>query len=164
MHFALPHSLAPSSLLRTDVRPASAARFGGWILKVARDPFTGARTCTLRAHRMAFDKGAVGFGFSPRLDTFEAVYRVDSGPPHAWRANVMTLAAHGVVFQTDDLPNPSGGLVILPISALRDAREVWIRPSPRSRPTAFRLQHLASALEVAQRRGCSPEFLGVEAP
>ncbi len=146
-----------------ELRPPAGdvrGRIGPWTLEVKRDQFTGQISCSLQAPRMRFDRAAVTFRFSPRTETFDAVYRVDAGPPHSWRLSAMALAAHGVPLQTDDARNPSGGLVTLPYSALVGGKTVWIRPSAKARAWPFKIEDLTSAVNTARSSGCGADFTG----
>ena len=166
MHIDLPRGINPAAIFQLH-RPMRSAglgrhRFGPWTLEIQRDAFTGVLSCSLRAHRMVFMHASVAFQFSPNLNTFDADYRRDSAAAMPWRTNLMALAGHGVRFQTDDLRNPSGGLVAIPYNAIMGAQAVWIRPSPRSTPVRFKVDRLPIALEVAKRDGCDRSLLGAE--
>ncbi|QUD90434.1 hypothetical protein [Phenylobacterium montanum] len=138
-------------------------RFGPWTLNVKHDRFTGQVSCVLSAPRMSFDRAAVTFQFSPHTETYDAVYRVDTGPAFSWRLSAMALASHGVKLETDDPTNPSGGRVILPYSAVVGGKTVWIRPSDKKRAWPFRIDDLAPAVAAAKTAGCGAGFVGAVA-
>ena len=150
----------PVAFMRHENAPDRRDRIGQWALDVKRDSFTGTVSCSLKAPRMSFDRAAVTFQFSPRTETFDAVYRVDAGPALSWRISAMALAAHGVRLQNDDALNPSGGRVILPYSAVVGAKTVWIRPGPKARPRPFTIEGLSTAVAAARQAGCGADFTG----
>jgi len=158
--FHLPAWLGHPVELRRPAGGEARGRIGPWTLQVKRDGFTGQVTCSLVAPRMSFDHAAVTFRFSPRTETFDAIYRVDAGPAHSWRPNAMALAAHGVQLQSDDARNPSGGRVTLPYTALVGGKTVWIRPSAKARAWPFRIEELTSAVNAAKSSGCGADFTG----
>ena len=133
-------------------------RIGQWTLEIDHDPFTAQTSCRLHARSMTYGPAAMTFQFSPDQNTFDAIYRIDDGPPTPWRINAMTLASRGVVLQTDDLTNPSGGKVFAPTSALADAHSITIRPSPYARARTFNLADLPAALQAGAAAGCGAEL------
>ncbi len=112
---------------------------------------------------MSVGHGAVKFRFSPRLDTFDAQYRLDGGSATPWRVNIMTLAANGLSLGTDDPRNPSGGVVTLPLKVLGDVRKVWIRPRSHGSAAVFQIDRLRLVLTVAERQGCGADIFGTDA-
>lgn len=136
------------------------SQIGQWTLDVKHDPFTAAVSCTLRAPHMTFEHAAVSFRFRPDTDTFNAMYRVDTGPAYSWRISAMALAAHGVQIQNDDIRNPSGGKVTVPYNALVGGKVVWVRPGPKVAATPFKIDDLPTAVTAARSQGCGVEFAG----
>ncbi|HEY2661069.1 MAG TPA: hypothetical protein VGI79_15210 [Caulobacteraceae bacterium] len=171
MAIALAYDLYPPSWLghpvelhrsHKDHGPNGKGRsqIGQWTLDVKHDPFTGTVSCALRAPRMSFEHAAVSFRFWPSIDTFDAMYRIDSGPAYSWRISALALAAHGVKLQADDARNPSGGKVTVPYNALIGGKTIWVRPSPEAAATPFKIDDLPAAVAAARSQGCTAEFAG----
>jgi hypothetical protein len=135
----------------TDAR---TIQLGRWSLELAADRFTGTIACRLRVSKAVFDEKAATFEFGHSVDTSDAFYRIEDGPVLAWRSLIPSLVAQGVKVQNDDLANPSGGRVPIPLKLLSDARSVEIRPDVHHRPKLFKLNGLQSAIERANERGC----------
>lgn len=127
----------------------------GWALRVQADRFTGAHSCRLFRGAMDVQRQALVVHLPTRLDTAGAVYRVDGGPTVPAVADDGELAGMGFALHNDDLDNPSGGLVRIPLRRLAAAGEVQIEPAPGRRPLKFKLGGLAAALAAARQAGCA---------
>ena len=135
---------------------------GGWFIQVEGDRFSGQIRCHLSAPRMVFSSGAVRFRFSPKLNTLQAWYKVDSSAAQRWQDAYPALVELGASGDGPSLTNPTGGVVALPMAVLNGAREVTIRPTLHAQPRTFRLRGLEEALAAARRQGCTPDsaFVG----
>jgi hypothetical protein len=130
-------------------------KLGHWTLDITRDAFAGSTSCRMRMQGMVVEHSAARFDFGRGARTFEAIYRIDGGPPTSWRANAMALAANGIRLQSENIENPSNGWVAVPLGAILSAHKIAIRPSPRANARTFDLTGLASALEQADAAGCA---------
>ena len=146
-------------------QPQSVVRMthlGAWRMSVRTDRFTGAVSCRL-FKGSAFEPGvayahaSLAFRFSPRLSTLDAVYRVDQGPARLWTSIYPSLVQLRAMPPAASLENPTGGLVVLPMTELTAARTVTIRPSPDSQPKIFQVARIADALAQARALGCSSD-------
>jgi hypothetical protein len=148
--------LSPSSLIRTHVNQ-DRTHIGAWTLRVHLDQFTGRRTCTLSEHRIEYRRNALVFHFSHRTDTASAAYRIDGGQPIWVRTDAMELARLGFSLHFDDLSNPSGGIVRVPLSRIQEARVVDIQAVPGGLATTFRLDGFKAAVAAAHVAGCGAD-------
>ncbi len=133
-----------------------------WRFTIRRDRFTRGVDCHVfqgspGRPSIAYARHSLAFRFSSRLSTLEASYRVDSGPTAPWTRVYPTLVAGGATLPGASMDNPTGGLVILPLSALAGGHVITIRPTPRSRPRSFNIDGLGDALANAKARGCASE-------
>jgi hypothetical protein len=136
----------------------SRQRIGQWTLETTRDPFTGSTSCRLRTGAMSYSRLAMTFQLGRRVDTFDAFYKIDQGPAVSWRVNAMVLAASGVLLQSENLSNSSGGRVAVPLSVLVRAGAIAIRASSQQNARVFSLKDLPAALGRAKAAGCGSEF------
>ncbi len=133
-----------------------------WRITQTRDKFAGQIRCKVyqgeHAHPAVSyaDRGLV-FHFSRRLNTLEAVYRLDGGAPHRWRDLYPKIIEAGASLDGGSLANPTGGLVIMPLSELAMVHTITIRPTPTATPRTFTIDGYADAIEAARARGCQPE-------
>jgi hypothetical protein len=97
-------------------------------------------------------------------DSFDAIYRIDNGPPIKVGADTLTIARRGLAVYQDDLMNPSGGIVRIPGERIVGAREVRIELRRGGRVVTRRLSGLESALEGAQIYRCEGATVSVPAP
>ena len=134
---------------------SEVSHVGGWVLKAHLDRFAGERSCTLSRGRIDYQRQALVFRLPARVDTDAALYRIDGGEPIAVRADEAELAGLGFALHNDDLDNPSGGLVRIPVHRLASAGAVQIEAAPGRRPVKFRIGGLAAALDAARAAGCS---------
>jgi hypothetical protein len=135
--------------------PIHHIRIGGWALETRTDRFTGRVDCRLFRGSAFYVRQAVVFHLPPRVDTFDAAYRVDAGRVFLSRADAADLANQGFALHDDDLNNPSGGLVRIPASRLEGAALVWIQPGPNARPVRFKVSGLSLAVQSARDHGCT---------
>ena len=131
-------------------------RYGvdGWVLEIRKDSFSGDTRCRVQRGRLSYERQALVFHLPPRLNTFDAAYRIDAGPLILARDDAADLAAQGFALHDDDLANPSGGLVRIPARRLEGAKLVQIQTRPGVKPLRFRLYSLNAALDAAHRLGC----------
>ena len=133
---------------------AQVSHVEGWTLTTRPDRFAGERACTLSRGRIDYQRHALVFRLPARIDTAAALYRIDGGAPFAVRGDEGELASLGFALHNDDLDNPSGGLVRIPVRHLASAGEVQIQAAPRRRPVTFKIGGLTSALNAAREAGC----------
>lgn len=157
---------AAASLLQFDppLITHETLRLDDWQLDLARNRFSGALACRLRARnaRAMYRADAVGFRFNATRDVTRAVYRIDTGAPRVAREDLPELIAHGVPMDRGGMGNANGGIVWIPLAALRSATTVTIAPRPDHRPVTWRLRGLVGLHDLAIDRGCSPEASFVE--
>ena len=131
------------------------SRIGGWTLHIRSDRFSGGRTCRLSRDHVEYQRGALVFRVSRRSSTLTAVYRIDGGAARAASADALELARMGFAIYQDDLADPSGGVVRIPIGRLRDAKSVAIEV--RREPVTFKVAGLDAALAAAGKAGCNQD-------
>lgn len=131
------------------------SKLSGWRLAERRDRFTGLAACRLSAHDMRYVHGVVTFSFAHRIDTANALFKVDDGPARTVGSVQPEAAGLGAALLSDDTWNPSDGRVLIPTSQLKGAQAVSIRPSAKARTRTFQLNGLEQALETARAQGCS---------
>jgi len=134
---------------------SEVSQVGGWTLKVHLDRFAGERSCTLSRGRIDYQRQALVFRFSSRIDTTAALYRIDKAEPVAVRADEAELARLGFALHNDDLDNPSGGIIRIPAHRLASAGEVQIEAAPGRKPIKFKIGGLDAALDAARKAGCA---------
>jgi hypothetical protein len=132
-------------------------RVDQWRYEIDRDNFTGGQRCRLSERDVSYGRKTLTFRFSPGTDTSQAVFRIEDGPAHPWTEVRLQLLNNGVPIQDDSVENPSRGLVRIPAVDVGDARWVWIRSGPRTRPRRFVIAGLRPALAAAQASGCDPD-------
>lgn len=151
LSIAWPHLWgAPPANGPAAVRPD----LGGWHLRVRRDRFTGEVSCRLADRGATYERGAVVFHLAPTVDTSAAVYRIDWGAPFHASDDAPELAHMGFALHLDELDNPSGGLVRVPVRKLVGARLVSIEPRPNGGNVRYKINGLSAALSVADHTGC----------
>jgi hypothetical protein len=138
-----------------DIRRESV-RLNRWTLDVRRDTFTGETTCTIKGANMVLENRVLTFSFGRRVDTANAIFRVDLGGVQAVGPLGPEAAGLGARLSSSDLGNPSGGLVHIPAHYLQGAGSVRIRPNPTSRDKIFSLNALAEAVATGVGKGCPP--------
>jgi hypothetical protein len=130
---------------------------GDWTTKVRSDRFTGEISCSLQTSRIGFHRDTLVFRLGRDTDTSEAFFSVDGGPARSVREPRLENETHGFFLDSGPIDNPSGGRVALPLSVVRDAKQVRIRASPRHSPRAFDLAGFPAALAAAKAAGCKEE-------
>ena len=134
---------------------AQVSHVDGWTLKTRLDRFAGERSCALSRGRIDYVRQALVFHLPARVDTAAALYRIDGAAPVGVRADEAELASLGFNLHNDDLDNPSGGLVRIPVHRLAGAAEVEIEAAPGRRPVKFKIGGLSAALDAARGAGCA---------
>ena len=166
-HVGVPHLFNPARLTPHDTAPGNRkvnrTVIGKWTLTVSQDAFNGSVSCTLTAPGMVVERGAVAFQFSPKTDTSAAEYRLNDGAVVPVRSHLATLAGLGVQVSSDDLTNPSRGVVYVPVKVVGTSSFVWVRPEKRSPARVFKVRDLDTAVYAARAAKCDPSFLGEEA-
>jgi hypothetical protein len=130
-----------------------------WNIRVTRDKFTQARTCLVFQGKrnkplVSYDHGAVAFHFGSRLNTTKASFRIDDGPVRSWDEVYPALVATGARLEGRSLDNPTGGKVMIPLSLLREAHVVTIRPTMTKRARSFGIDGLGDVLGSSRALGC----------
>ena len=133
---------------------ASTYHVGHWTLTVQQDRFSDRRICQLTNGNVSIVRGAVVFHFPETVDTTQAVYRIDDGVPTEAAADTLSLAHAGFAIYSDDLTNPSGGLVRIPISKLLDAQTIRIAPGEGAPPRTYDVYGVRDAIERARLADC----------
>jgi hypothetical protein len=140
-----------------DAVHAERRHIGRWTLRVLTDTFTSGNQCRLFGHSADVQRGALVLRLARDVDTSGAIYRIDGGPPIAGRADQMELARMGLAIHADDLANPSGGLVRIPMRRVRDAHIVAVQVRAFGPVIQFEIDGLGAALDAAYKSGCTPE-------
>lgn len=132
---------------------------GRWRVDIKQDAFSRTIQCRLYSRRdhVDYKPGALGFQFRHNLDTTNAWFRIDNGPPVRWQERLPQLLQAGVTLDGPSLSNPTGGTVWLPLTEVMHSRFVDIRPNDRHRPKRFVLGTFTGLLEAARSSGCVPE-------
>ena len=139
--------------------PAIRYSVAGWLLEARTDPFTQVTRCRI-ANRLGGGSDATAtpaaftFRFARRMDTSDAWYRIDAGPPHPWRDLSAELIDAGAMGDAERLDNPSGGMVLVPTSELSHAQAITIRPAQRAVPRRFDLRGAWPLLAAAATLNC----------
>jgi hypothetical protein len=148
--------LLPSTWGHHEIR-VERRHVGAWTLVVQTDRFSGRVTCQLSKHKIGYERQALVFHLSDRVDTSDAVYKIDGGLPVWVRSDAMELAHLGFALHNDTLANPSGGLVRLPERSLLDAHLVAVQPKAGDAPVNFKIEGFRTALETAHNAGCDAD-------
>ncbi len=158
--------LAAASLLGGLLHPAPPPTTtqvygeGDWRLTVIADTFTHQVRCTLENHNgrnpdITAVPGALAFRVGRGLDTSDAWYKIDNWPARPWRDMRAELIATGALAQSERLDNPSGGLVQIPLEALKTANTVTILPHRRTHLRVFVLAHVEELFNAARAFRCN---------
>jgi len=131
----------------------------GWRLTGRTDPFTRETLCRLqnrdgRHPDVNARAVALVFRFPRRVDTAEAWFRIDNGPPRRWSDLVPHLIDLGSMTEAERLDNPSGGRVAIPFTTLGRARLIVIRPARKTYPRLFDLEGAWPLLDRAEALHC----------
>ena len=137
----------------TDTR----ARIDQWSLDVRKDTFSGRIACELSSPRINYQRQSLVIHFPANIDTDDAVYRIDNGPPIQARSDLLELARLGFSVEAGGLDNPSEGLVRVPVERLDGALVIAVQPRPNARPSLFKIAGLAEALAKAEAAGCEAD-------
>jgi len=97
-------------------------------------------------------------------DSFDAVYRIDNGPPIKATADTLAIAHRGLAVFQDDLASPSGGIVRIPGERIVGAHQVSIQLRRGGRVVTRRLGGLESILAAAQSYRCEGFSLTAPTP
>ena len=130
--------------------------YGEWTLNVRTDSFTTGHVCKLTRPGIDYQRQTVILHLPARTDTTNAVYRIDAGPPVEARADDLQIVRLGFALQDDDLQNPSGGVIRIPVTRLVGARSVRVETAAFSRSRKFDLDGLDAALAAANAANCGP--------
>jgi hypothetical protein len=129
-----------------------------WALEAKTDRFTGKTWCHLERGPMSYLRQALVFHFPVRVDTSDATYRVDAGTPQSAKSDAVALAKLGFSLYAEDLDNPSGGIVRIPMTKLLSARSVLIQIRAGRYPTPFTIAGFSAALDSARTAGCTDPY------
>jgi hypothetical protein len=127
----------------------------GWTLVVEKDRFSGEVQCRGLGRGMSYKNGVLTFHMGINVNTALAEVRLDQGPAKAAGEFAIAAAGRGAAFRTDNMLNPSGGLVHLPVEVVRPAATVSIRADRDRRAKTYRLRGLEQTLEAAKTQGCA---------
>jgi hypothetical protein len=129
----------------------------GWVLSVHKHVFSGTTQCKLQKGRASYGRDAVVFDLGRRVDTADAIYRIDDGAPMRSRDDQMIIAERGFSLTSDSLDNPSAGLVRIPVERLQSAQVVRIEAQDNDHPMTFRISGLSAALVQSRGAGCDDQ-------
>jgi hypothetical protein len=152
-------ALALTSVLHSGPHPPQVKQHhyvtGGWRITVGHDVFTDAIVCTLKTSRMRYRNETLIFHLKRGLETTHAFYKLDDGPAHPVSDAFHAVEAHGFFPRRGWVDDPAGGDVALPAADVRDAARIWIRASPTTRPSYFKINRFGDALDRARSEGCT---------
>jgi hypothetical protein len=131
-----------------------AVAVGDWTAKVRADRFTGEVTCSLAGRGMSFHRDTLVFHLGRSVDSAQAFFRIDGGPARSVREPWVENETHGFFLDSGPIDNPSGGRVALPLSMVKDAKQILIRASIKHTPRTFDVSRLGEALSAAKAAGC----------
>lgn len=142
---------------RTDGRDVHVHyyRQAGWHFTVRQDRFQGKTTCRIYKHDVTFAEGVVTFQFGHGVDTANARFRLDDGPPRDVGSVAVEAAGLGASFNGPNMRNPSNGEVHIPAAVIGAATRVAIQPNAATNHRTFSLAGLSRALEVAKAQSCN---------
>jgi hypothetical protein len=144
--------------LQTRGQAVERHRLDGWTYVVAVDRFTGGRRCEIRQKAVTIRAGVATFDFGRRTDTRYAYYRLDDLAPRGVADLALDLRRAGApAIASDDLKNPSGGLVRMPLTTLLGAQRIAIRADQRRDARVFDLRGLKAVMDAAKADGCDPQ-------
>lgn len=147
-----PAKAAPAH--RQHFRPVSRWRVGRWLLTVHHERFTGAETCQVTRGRAHVERKALVLQLPPKVDTANAQYRIDAGRAFTVAEDRPALANQGFELWKDDLQNPSGAVVRVPLAKLPGAARIWVEAQRNGQVWAFPVAGLAEAMAAAKRESC----------
>jgi hypothetical protein len=143
-----------SSLLDAAQTTTRHYHLDGWTVRVIWDRFTGAASCTVRKGRVELIDDVLLFHSTSRVDTSDAVFRIDGGPARSVREATYADQRRGYYRNGGPLENPSAGLVALPSYYAANASWVYIRADVRRAPDGFDVRGLPQALALARSQKC----------
>lgn len=129
-------------------------RQAGWHFTVRQDRFRGMTLCRIYKRDVVFAEGVVTFQFAHGVDTANARFRLDDGPPRDVGSVAVEAAGLGARFNGPNMRNPSDGEVHIPADVIGGASRVAIQPNPTTNHRTFSLVGLSRALEVAKAQNC----------
>jgi hypothetical protein len=129
-------------------------RQAGWHFTVRQDRFRGKTTCRIYKHDITYAEGVVTFQFARGVNTANARFRLDNGPPREAGSVAVEAAGLGVRFNGPNLRNPSDGEVHIPADVIGGATQVAIQPNSATNHRTFNLTGLSHALLVAKAQNC----------
>lgn len=135
-------------------RDPEARKVAGWTVRVRGDAFSGGAACRISRGGADYQRQALVFHLRPTLDTQTAVYRIDGGPARRASQDQADLAKLGFALHNDDLINPSGGIVRIPVAHLAGAHAVRIETAAGQPPVKFHIEGWDAALAAAKATGC----------
>ena len=125
-----------------------------WKFHLTDDRFSGVKQCQITRGPIQVEKGFVRFQLGRSADSADAIYSIDGQPPQNWTVVSPELVKAGIDVEEDNLSNPSGGVVFLPLEMVRDAHEVRIRASGWVSPRIYKISGLPTSLDLAKEQGC----------
>ncbi|MBA3810705.1 MAG: hypothetical protein H0X27_03485 [Caulobacteraceae bacterium] len=131
----------------------------GWSIRLYRDTFTGALSCSLASKTMRFRRDALIFHLGHPPDTTHAYFRIDGAPARPVAEGFSEVQARGFFPRRGWIDDPTGGDVALPAAWMQGAKRIDIRASWRTRPRKFDISRFAEALSAARAAGCSERAL-----
>ncbi|MHB8283514.1 MAG: hypothetical protein ACYDD1_02460 [Caulobacteraceae bacterium] len=136
----------------------------GWLLSVQTDQFTKTVRCELadrlgQRSNFTVEPHMLQLHAKPSLDTSSAWYRIDGGAPHPWHDLEARLVDTGAMVQAERLDNATEGTVLIPLSALKGAETLTIRPTPKTPPVSTGLGAIKKLIPAANALGCQFESL-----
>ena len=126
----------------------------GWRIDVGHDRFKNSTVCSIRKSTVLYSHGVLTFRFGHKVDTANAVFRVDDGPLLAVGSVAVKAAGLGAPFNGPNLNNPSDGAVYIPADDVGNARQVSIKPNSKMTHRVFGLTGLSQAIEAAKGQNC----------
>lgn len=130
-------------------------RVAGWTAERRFNRFTGEVRCRLRRGSVTYEGGLMTLRLGRRVNTANAVFRVDGGQPRLAADVRFEAVSLGADIHHDRLPNPSRGEVHIPARLLAAAGAVAVRPRADAGDVrTFRIAGLEAAIAAAAARGC----------
>ena len=149
------HDAAASTVHAARVGAVSRWRVGQWFLTVRRERFSGAVGCEIVRRRASVQRQALVLTLPPRVDTSQALYRIDAGRPMSVADDRSILAIQGFALWKDDTENPSGAVVRIPLAKLAGATTVQIETRYNGHVWRIPIDGLAAAQAAAKKEGCN---------
>ena len=146
----------PSSHLRVVTHRGDVH---GWHWTTIYDRFAGKVSCKLAGHDMRVQSMSVIFKLDHDFDTTHAIYRIDLGLPHPVSDAFQEDQKNNIFPERGWIVDRNGGEAVLPLSYLTNAREVWIRSTPKSKQHHFDVSRLPQVLAVLKSKYCPVEML-----